>query len=912
MMIENETRTKLNSPSASSTPPSPSSPKSSLVDDKPQGKHPDHNGNAAAEDSIVKEKSHNNDSSKASSQSMTTSNATQMSFQTMMAALGSLPPAMATAAFQALANMSPGAGSPLPPAILSALPPEMSALMQQLNSGLPHLAGSQQPTQPQNLSSPSSMSSDTVSSIVGDQANSDRTKTHNNNDIPVIQSPPLSREKLDGSGDCDQSNDREGAPDTPPSSIPERVNGETTKTSNNSRSVTTTREGVDTEKENSRRRSRERSSSRSRSRSPLSNHATSEKDEDSKHRRNARHPSSSMADYKDRENREKDRRSPMDVDSACKPLSYRRSVSPSSRRSRSVSPSRVEQVEAAARYAAEHAIRVAGNTPQQYSPPTSPGKSMSPLAFMDKQKKLSSYGSSNIEKSASSIAESAPMFTATSKSMSNLPFFPGKDAINKSGLNALLSNGFGDTSVSKCPPILPSNPLDSLPPSNPSGLTGALAAIQAGQSSIQQQLSLQLLALGAQGQQIQQMIGSNPLLAPILAASMTNNPGTLGTPNTPSGPTGLPGLLSNLPGMANPSGNDMGQQTQMLQAMSQLLMLNNPGSAPNPNIQSAALLQNQMQAFAQASQHHPLNQPRPPPIGDKNPPGPRPHSFTQRIPPSPRPPKAVLTSPHHGAMHRSSPSSIGSDGTPITSSSSYNFPGSSFSSNSLLSNPYPSSRSPLIPASSAALQPSTQLPQRLDFPPDDNTDLEELEKFSKMFKQKRIKLGYTQGDVGLAMGKMYGNDFSQTTISRFEALNLSFKNMCKLKPLLAKWLEDADASQTAQAQLMSQAASLTAAQEALARRRKKRTSIDNTVRVALERAFNSNPKPTSEEVQYISDGLCLEKEVVRGWFCNRRQKEKRLNPNSNDSPSSSPIPGMYSTSSSPSSLTPTPPLSLTP
>ena len=44
------------------------------------------------------------------------------------------------------------------------------------------------------------------------------------------------------------------------------------------------------------------------------------------------------------------------------------------------------------------------------------------------------------------------------------------------------------------------------------------------------------------------------------------------------------------------------------------------------------------------------------------------------------------------------------------------------------------------------------------------------------------------------MGKMYGNDFSQTTISRFEALNLSFKNMCKLKPLLAKWLE-VDSSQ---------------------------------------------------------------------------------------------------------------------
>ena len=78
---------------------------------------------------------------------------------------------------------------------------------------------------------------------------------------------------------------------------------------------------------------------------------------------------------------------------------------------------------------------------------------------------------------------------------------------------------------------------------------------------------------------------------------------------------------------------------------------------------------------------------------------------------------------------------------------------------------------------------------RMELPPEETTDLEELEQFAKMFKQKRIKLGYTQGDVGLAMGKLYGNDFSQTTISRFEALNLSFKNMCKLKPLLSKWLE---------------------------------------------------------------------------------------------------------------------------
>ena len=45
-------------------------------------------------------------------------------------------------------------------------------------------------------------------------------------------------------------------------------------------------------------------------------------------------------------------------------------------------------------------------------------------------------------------------------------------------------------------------------------------------------------------------------------------------------------------------------------------------------------------------------------------------------------------------------------------------------------------------------------------------DLEELEDFAKKFKQKRIKLGFTQGDVGAALGQLHGNDFSQTTVSR--------------------------------------------------------------------------------------------------------------------------------------------------
>ncbi|XP_056314539.1 POU domain, class 2, transcription factor 3 isoform X1 [Danio aesculapii] len=166
-----------------------------------------------------------------------------------------------------------------------------------------------------------------------------------------------------------------------------------------------------------------------------------------------------------------------------------------------------------------------------------------------------------------------------------------------------------------------------------------------------------------------------------------------------------------------------------------------------------------------------------------------------------------------------------------------------------------------------------QVPKHVGSPQDEPNDLEELEQFAKAFKQRRIKLGFTQGDVGLAMGKLYGNDFSQTTISRFEALNLSFKNMCKLKPLLEKWLSDAENSPS---DTMTNTTTLPPLMEGYGRKRKKRTSIETNIKLTLEKRFLDNPKPNSEEITLISEQLAMEKEVVRVWFCNRRQKEKRI------------------------------------
>ncbi|XP_068105366.1 POU domain, class 3, transcription factor 4 [Hyperolius riggenbachi] len=147
---------------------------------------------------------------------------------------------------------------------------------------------------------------------------------------------------------------------------------------------------------------------------------------------------------------------------------------------------------------------------------------------------------------------------------------------------------------------------------------------------------------------------------------------------------------------------------------------------------------------------------------------------------------------------------------------------------------------------------------------------DELEQFAKQFKQRRIKLGFTQADVGLALGTLYGNVFSQTTICRFEALQLSFKNMCKLKPLLNKWLEEADSTTGSPTSIDKIAAQ--------GRKRKKRTSIEVSVKGVLETHFLKCPKPAAQEISSLADSLQLEKEVVRVWFCNRRQKEKRMTP----------------------------------
>uniref|UniRef100_A0A8C9RNY1 POU domain protein n=1 Tax=Scleropages formosus TaxID=113540 RepID=A0A8C9RNY1_SCLFO len=148
----------------------------------------------------------------------------------------------------------------------------------------------------------------------------------------------------------------------------------------------------------------------------------------------------------------------------------------------------------------------------------------------------------------------------------------------------------------------------------------------------------------------------------------------------------------------------------------------------------------------------------------------------------------------------------------------------------------------------------------------ENISMEELEAFAKLLKQKRVALGFTQADLGISLGKLCGRVFSQTTICRFEALQLSFGNMCALLPVLKRWLAEVEASDNPHEVRFST--------------RKNRTSLSDETRQSLENWYSVCPRPTAQQITQLSTSLELHRDVVRVWFCNRRQKGKRLDENS--------------------------------
>ena len=203
-------------------------------------------------------------------------------------------------------------------------------------------------------------------------------------------------------------------------------------------------------------------------------------------------------------------------------------------------------------------------------------------------------------------------------------------------------------------------------------------------------------------------------------------------------------------------------------------------------------------------------------------------------------------------------------------------------------------------------------------------DPRDLEAFAEKFKQRRIKLGVTQADVGLQLTKLKlpgVGSLSQSTICRFESLTLSHNNMIALKPILQSWLEQAEVdnrlkrkndevmSTTSSIGTSSSISSLSYIGNSISNinnnnnnninsnnydrdhdhdrdrdrerdrerdRKRKRTSIAAPEKRSLETYFTIQPRPSGEKIAQIAEKLDLKKNVVRVWFCNQRQKQKRM------------------------------------
>nr|XP_030115121.3 POU domain, class 6, transcription factor 1 isoform X2 [Taeniopygia guttata] len=177
-----------------------------------------------------------------------------------------------------------------------------------------------------------------------------------------------------------------------------------------------------------------------------------------------------------------------------------------------------------------------------------------------------------------------------------------------------------------------------------------------------------------------------------------------------------------------------------------------------------------------------------------------------------------------------------------------------------------------VPISCSETPTVSQLVAKPPAPPsteEDGINLEEIREFAKNFKLRRLSLGLTQTQVGQALTATEGPAYSQSAICRFEKLDITPKSAQKLKPVLEKWLREAE-----QRQREGQQHLLEFVGGEPGKKRKRRTSFTPQALEALNAHFERNALPTGAEITRIAQELRYEREVVRVWFCNRRQTLK--------------------------------------
>ena len=105
--------------------------------------------------------------------------------------------------------------------------------------------------------------------------------------------------------------------------------------------------------------------------------------------------------------------------------------------------------------------------------------------------------------------------------------------------------------------------------------------------------------------------------------------------------------------------------------------------------------------------------------------------------------------------------------------------------------------------------------------------------------------------------------------ARFEKLDITPKSAQKIKPVLERWMAEAEARHRAGMQNLTEFIG-----SEPSKKRKRRTSFTPQALEILNAHFEKNTHPSGQEMTEIAEKLNYDREVVRVWFCNKRQALK--------------------------------------
>ncbi|XP_053982668.1 POU domain, class 6, transcription factor 1 isoform X3 [Hylaeus volcanicus] len=171
----------------------------------------------------------------------------------------------------------------------------------------------------------------------------------------------------------------------------------------------------------------------------------------------------------------------------------------------------------------------------------------------------------------------------------------------------------------------------------------------------------------------------------------------------------------------------------------------------------------------------------------------------------------------------------------------------------------------------------------------DGINLEEIKEFAKVFKLRRLSLGLTQTQVGQALSVTEGPAYSQSAIcsalatemyaasqiafqqqaTTFEKLDITPKSAQKIKPVLETWMKEAEERYKSGANHLTDFIGVEPS-----KKRKRRTSFTPQALAQLNAHFDLQTHPSGNDVTTLAHRLGYDREVIRIWFCNKRQAQK--------------------------------------